>query len=708
MSLTLYETVIKPEHNARYESLETYLETCNKAVINDFQYIKPSLATDIKLPMDGYSKLIPYNYVKIIQKGVTYYYFITAHKWISECTLGVTLIMDTINTFWDDLTPKITANTHITRCFKNRFVKRNIGGVKTLVPIVDKYAEDIDAPNLVRKEVTQVGDGHLWYLVSKTDYLASDSNLASNPVTNYLLKDESMESKGTEILTITPDLISADSDAYVIPISDEQSIISFPVNGTLRSFYIGNDYPYDFCYWYYYEGHIHVKLHLKNQYDATGTGIAETYKDIDSIILTTVRTVYKQSDTWTVYYSNNSVLNPHYTTDKPIVYNSIVGGTEIPSFDTWYKNNKTDGTLIKIVCLPYQPFDLEDYEEGIDYIGTPSGYKLINPNIDFSYDMTDSMMIYTTYADTVIKTDPSARGVNYNLKYETKQYNSSYYQIKYVFDSNSLTYDLETFSTKSTQPTAIMMDIQFNYNKELSNSLAFKFTIPDELTYEYDTDFGNWLIADKTLDVPFFTNEYLNYLRYGKAVDQRNAGWATLASLIGGASTTVNTVSSLKAISHGAVSNIGKSLGAIGMVSTVVSVASTIAKSRDAINLKMETYKHQASDVNGSSDISIFTKYGKNKLLRITYGLPNYLRDQILNYFRIYGYSTDKYAIPSTNTRYWSDFIQAEIDLEANNVDTDYVDDFTERYASGLRIYHWHDTYDINFKYENWEESLIE
>lgn len=706
MSLILYQTSLKPEHNARYENLESYLDTCSYATFPEFQYIKPLLTTDIKLPMDGYSKNSPYNYVKIVQKGVTYYYFITAHKWISENTLGVTLVLDTINTFWDDLTSKITANTHITRCFKDRYVKRNIAGVNTLVPKVDKYAEDIDSPTLVRNDVAQVGDSHLWYLISKTDSLASDTKLAANPVTNYLLKDESMTSKGTTVLTITPELISADACAYVIPISGEESIITCIIDGTPRTFYFSNSREYDFCYWFYHEGTIQLKIHQTGKYDGT-TGIADTYKNVDSIVLLNVRTVYKQSDSWDTYFSNAGVMNAVYTVDSPIVYNSIQGGTKIPSFNTWYNNNKTDSTLIKIVCLPYQPFDLEEYQEGIDYIGTPSGFKLLNPNIVFSYDITDTLMTYSTYADTVIKTDPSARGVNYNLKYETKQYNSQYYQVKYVYDSSSLSYDLETFSTKTVQPTSISMDIQFCYNKELSNSLAFKFTIPSELTYEYDSDFGNWLIVDKTLDVPFFTNEYLNYLRYGKAVDQRNAGWSTLAAAIGGASTTVNSVASLKAIGQGNVSWIGKALGGVGVVSTVISVGSTIAKSRDAINLKMDTYRHQASDVNGSSDISIFTKYGKNKLLRITYGLPNYLHDQILNYFRIYGYTTDRYAIPSTNTRYWSDFIQAEIDLEANNVDTDYVDDFKERYASGLRIYHWHDMYDFNFTYENWEVSLI-
>lgn len=701
MSLVLYQTNIKPEQNAFYEDIGQYLETCSFATFPDFQYIKPGLAAYIKVPMQGYSRNTPYNYAKITQKGVTYYYYVTNHRWVAEETLGLTLALDTVNTFWYDLEPTITNNTHITRRFKNRFNKIE-ASTTFLYPKIDRFAEDISNPTLIRKSVTKVGDEHLWYLISKTDYLASNSNLAANPVSTYVLKDEGMVTEGTEVLAITPELISADACAYVIPMSGDSSKITFVGSTYVKQLEIAIGNDYDFCYWYYHNGSITLKLHLKEKFDGE-TAVADTYAGVTKIVLNNVRTVYKQSDSWNNYDSNNGLMNRNYTIDNPIAYNSIEGGTTIPSFQTWYKNNKTDGTLIKIVCLPYQPFDFKNWEEGIDYIGTPAGFKILNPNIRFN---DTSIVDRAIQLDKIPMSTACKPETAYDLKYESKRYNSAYYSLKYVYDNNYLAYSLEDFGNDFVN---LSIDIKFIYNNEMSNSLAFQFS--DNNGYRYDTDYGEYMICNKTLDVPFYTNEYLNYLRYGKAVDERNAGFSTASSIIGGVSTTASSVGTIMALASSTTMGgpIGWAVGLAGAASTLVSFASTLAKTRDSINQKIDSYAHQASSVNGSSDISVFKEYSGNKLLRIEYQAPDELLTPILEYFRKFGYATDEYGYLDINTRYYSDFIQAELDLEGNyNVDTDYVDDFKSRFKSGLRIYHLHDgTYDFTMQYENWEVDYV-
>lgn len=698
MAITLYRTDLKPEYNGRYESLETYLANCDSAVLSDFQYIKPALQTYIKVPMSGYRKTQPYNYLKVNQEGRIYYYFVSRIHWVAEGTLGMTITMDTVNTFWDDIT--FTANTHITRKYGNRFAKQSVGGLPMLIPIIDKYAEDINNPPLVRSSITRIGNEALWYVVQKTDYLSSDS-LASNPVSTYILCDEKYPIPEMDPTVIYPENISSNTNAYAFPLSTVKTEIKVITQNDVTQIYtISRDSDVDYGYYWYENGQIRMKLH-----STTSTSNRNLY--LKSITLTNVGSVFLQpydfvkESSSDIYYVNSNI-----SLGTEIAYNSYVGGDAILPFNEWYENNKTDGTIVKISCLPYQPVDFDSLQNGVDYIGTANGIKLINPNIEYRYTFTDRMATLTTYGYTVV--DPTK---SYNLKYETKKYNSNYYQIHYAFDNNILSYNLDSFSIVNKYFSSIDMNIDFIYNKEMSNSLGFKFTIPSTLKYDYTTDFGDYIICNKSLDVPYYTNEYLNYLRYGKAVDERNAGFSAASTLLGGLSTGIGATASTFAAGTmaklAAAGPLGWASAAVGAASTAVGFVSSLVKNRDSINQKIDSYTHQASSVNGTSDLSIFKTYGKNKLLRFEYNMPAYLNDSILNYFRLYGYSTDKYQIPDFTTRYWSNYVVMEPDFEANYVDSDYMDDIKARCQAGLRVYHWHDKYDLNNTLENWETSLI-
>lgn len=698
MAITLYRTDLKPDYNGRYENLETYLASCSSAVLSDFQYIKPALQTYIKVPMSGYRKTQPYNYLKVDQEGRIYYYFVSRIHWVAESTLGMTLTMDTINTFWNDIT--FTQNTHITRKYGNRFAKQTVGGVATLIPIIDKYAEDINNPPLVRSGISRIGDEPLWYVVQKTDYLSSDS-LSSNPVSTYILSDEKYPIPEMTPTVIYPENIASNTNAYAFPLSTvETKITVLTQNDFTVNFTISRGSNVDYGYYWYEDGKIRMKLH-------STTEISNRNLYLKSITLNSVGSVFLQpSDFVKTSSSDVYYINSDISLGTEIAYNSYEGGDIILPFNEWYENNKTDGTIVKISCLPYQPVDFDNLQNGVDYIGTANGIKLINPNIEYKYTLTDRLVDLTTYDSSVVNTSK-----RYNLKYETKKYNSNYYQIHYAFDNNVLSYNLDSFGIVNKYFSSIDMNIDFIYNKEMSNSLGFKFTIPSTVTYDYTTDFGDYMICNKSLDVPYYTNEYLNYLRYGKAVDERNAGFSAASTLLSGLSTgiggTASTFAAGTMAKLAATGPLGWASAAIGAASTAVGFVSSLAKSRDSINQKIDSYTHQASSVNGTSDLSIFKTYGKNKLLRFEYNIPAYLEDSILNYFRLYGYSTDKYQVPDFTTRYWSNYVVMEPEFEANYVDSDYMDDIKARCQAGLRVYHWHDKYDLDNVLENWETSLI-
>lgn len=693
--LTLYKnTRLRQSQNARYEGLESYLAGFQAAQFADFQYVKPALETYVKIQTDGWMRDKAWDYCKVTNgDGNVYYYYVARHRWVSENALGLTLAMDTVNTFWDSLT--FTSRTHITRRFKNRFNVIHQGSSDTLVPIVDKFSEDIPNPPMYRTSISTIGDKHLWYIVQRTDYEANQ--VSKNPVTTYLLQDERIDVSNESQSLLPDDLI--EGRAYLIEGSDDIRIIKAlpdPTGGDPLKISYSADNAAQYLYFYRSGNEIRLKIRTTSGAVQTSTGNTE-------LKLLALDHAYLQRADFDLKDGDNSSMGTNFDYDTKLTFASYGGSFSVLSFDEWYKSNKTDTNLIKITCLPYCPIDLNKLKYGVDYDATAYGIRLINPNVEYRSLITADVITLEGFD----KAQSVKLAQNYDLKYESKRYNSSYHTLKYVYDNNQVAFNLEDFNTFRTgSNNSESLDLTFYYNKEMSNSMAFRF----DANYSYSTDYGEWLVCNKSLDVPYFTNEYLNYLRYGKAVDERNAGFSIAGTVLSGVSTGIGSTASAVAagsIAKLAAGPIGLVAGLVGTASTALGAASSVVKTRDSINAKMDAYTHQASQVNGTSDLSIFKAYGDNKLLKVVYDPPEELLTPILDYFRLFGYSTDEYAVPDLSTRHYSDFIIMEPDFAEDSIDSDYLDDIKARCQAGLRVYHYHDGYDLDCLYENWEEDLL-
>lgn len=690
--LYLYEdTQLKPEQNARYENLDKFLGTgIVSAAFPDFQFIKPALETYIKIEVQDWMKRKAWDYCKVVNEdGGVYYYFITRHKWVSQSCIGLTLAMDTINTFWDDV--HLTEKTHITRRFKDRFKANG----DYLYPIIDRFAEDISNPPMHRTSVKRVGDNHLWYLIQRTDYGANE--VSENPVSTYLLRDTALTVEGTSTL-IDSSSIAHDKTFLLENSSTERKIQLNTASGNSINYSISMTSDYTFAYFYYSKKHSCINIKLMRKSDKTVLWV----NDIVSINLKQVDHVFRQRQGFDPLDNYPSEMNQDFDYDEIIYYHSFDQVTGLPSFDEWYQTNKTDPNLVKITCLPYSPIDISSLTLGKDYAATNYGLRIINPNLDYKFEVVTD----TVYLDTPFKSNVALKH-DYDLNLETKRWNSNYHTLKYVYDNNQIVFNLEDYDN-SNGLNKVSNTITFHYNKEMSNSLAFEFNSPNG--YKYSSDYGQWIITNKSLDVPYFTNEYLNYLRYGKAVDEKNMGFSIAGTLLSGIGTGLSSTVGVLAgssVASLAIPGLGIATGSLALASTIVSVASSVTKARDAINAKIDAYTHQASRVNGSSDLSIFKAYGDNKLLRAEYNPDEEFLTPILNYFRLYGYATDEYGVPQLNTRYYSDFAVFEPDFASTSIDTDYLDDIKARCQAGLRVFHYHDGYDILMRYENWETGLI-
>lgn len=127
-TITLYRNCkIIPSKNFIVDSLEDYLSTLDRVSISNFQYIRNDLHCYIKISKDqdfvGSYSYYNYNYLKVSQDGVSYYYFIVKKTQLSQNTIGYELLMDTLNTYKWGTAFNVSARTRVRREHKERFNK---------------------------------------------------------------------------------------------------------------------------------------------------------------------------------------------------------------------------------------------------------------------------------------------------------------------------------------------------------------------------------------------------------------------------------------------------------------------------------------------------------------------------------------------------------------------------------------------------------
>lgn len=695
MNIKLYKTDLRPELNEVFDDITLFLNDLQpKHQWANVKYTKPELDIVIKLPLDGnYNHLGQFDYCDLFdeQANKHYYYYILNTNWKARQTLQLQLSMDTLNTFWQDIKATLGPNTHVTRRYFDRWKKV---GTKAY-PLIDKHPEEISAPPMVQiAKPKVVGSDEHWTLVYMTEYSDTQS-LSENPTTCLVLPEKAHKTSGSVSNELVPSSFPNKTAVCLDYAHNPNAVISHGIiNFELKS-------NVDWAMLYFSTNTITLLRH---------DGNGETTNDIPSVSINKTNVVYKQP-------SNYTTSSPHeyWQWDNPIYFTT----SQLNPFKTWYKQFKTDPRLIKIIELPYAPFD---YTETNGIFQIPNGWqmdsygalRLIDADI---VDFKSSVASFNNLAPEpfIIADVVNEAGIQKKAnpeEYETKLWNSSYYSLKYIYDGDYHAVKLEEFEHLAVPDYSL--NVNFNSSTGMDNSIAFEFKCSEQL----DTDFGDWLISNRTTEVPYYTNEYLNYLRYGKAVDERNKAYSIASTVVGGIGSTVSTGASLAFTITGAGAASGGIIGAaiggaIGLVSTIIATSSSIDKANNQIQSKIDQYTHQSSSIQASNDLSIFKKYGKNKLLQVEYQPTKELRDSIGRYFHLYGYSCDEYGVPNWNTRIWSEYYVMEPDFFMSYVEKDYEDDISARMKAGFRLLHRVNlsdrsgVYDFDSEYENFERSLL-
>ena len=696
MNLYFYLTNFNVSDNGIYESLETYLSSLSPVATYEYKHIDPALSAQVKLPALSHqpTKKSIGDYCKAVDDdGTIYYYYVMNAFWKAKETLLITLGLDTLNTYASQISDSLTDRTHITRKFKDRYKTRGSKTSRyTITPVIDRVSEDFSSMPMERQSVTAINPDSFrkWTLIYLTKYENDSANLSANPVTCYAFPSTQVNvptgATGDvtwEAGTFTVGAVYAltqgmnDGDTFTIY---GNSAVTYTIGDTYRGAF--------FCRT---ASDAEVSVWIVNS-----SGSAVSVGSTAKVLFTKCDAMYLQS------FSRSDGLYPSKVTfDTPVYVRAGSSYSTIQDFDSWYKANKTDARIVKIRELPYAPFK-ETYTDG--QMDVPSGWETDGTGLKFTgttfgiYSLatrTASMPIIS--AEDVIDQSPS-------IDREPKLYNSSFYNDKLVYDTVSWVARWEDASNIANGSMAL--SISYAVSDGMDNGSLFKITAP---SFVSDTDFGEYMVVDKSTDKPYYTNEYLNYLRYGKAIDEKAAAYNVASAVVSGVGSIATTASSLAfgMAAAGASAGVGAVIGAVvGTAMAVISLSKTATTAWDSINSKIDTYTHQSSSVSGTSDVSLFNIYSGNKLLNIIYKPRDEVRTMLYNYFRQYGYANDTYEIPVSSRR-WVDYFKVEPVFSGDLLWNDFLDDIKNRMQVGYRIFHLNDgKYDLLFEYENWETSL--
>lgn len=282
-------------------------------------------------------------------------------------------------------------------------------------------------------------------------------------------------------------------------------------------------------------------------------------------------TVYQVSDT--IYVSATQHNFPYQSTETKLLYahpgpghepkdnDRYVGidtskdpvfavygtGEQVATLSSIDDIDRTDSKLIRIVELPYAPFNLIPLPDNA--YALPNGWVIDNnklklenvANASFENDdimpqkidaFTDALAV-----DMINFSNPSALRDD---KLETKRYNSAFHIEKLAYDSFSVAMPLERLTVNpnaSEEDEATHAKITFYPSADFGSNRLFKVEPPEAYTWKHITDYEQYRFCSRNNELPIFSSNYITYRRTGYNYDKKinNLGIASqVLGVIGG------------------------------------------------------------------------------------------------------------------------------------------------------------------------------
>ena len=573
-NIKIYRTQLTPSRNALVDDLERYLGGLIPIYSNpSFQYQQLGLDLTIKVNVtqSKISESSIGNYVRIEQDGRIWYYFILGAQWKGKKVVQLTLSIDSINTFRNDLhwTDKTTiVRQHGDRFFKqynNEFIRR-----------IDPEGEGIAAEKY-RSSLTNIIDENTantlrWYLIYRTrDSLAPED--LSDPIACYLCADQQLPIRPASATTVElgAEELVAGNYYYFNYIDNPNGRITIS-GGTYQ---LGQTYQVCTSFnqgGYTYENRIlrgivlykqSGKIHWAFQWDnvvtmfsnggdpfssqidvLTAPGKFNTGGKIDPIRALSDNlpfNYYDPVDSITVVTGELWRFGPtlFWVAEQSLVYiDSIyytVAGQEALYVNSIDSIDRTDSRLMKILELPYSPCEviflnnIYTFPEEWKFEG--GMMRLTQFNKGFS-NYIGKIGLSQLDPGAIIpdhRYDPEAPQDQRDDRRESKLFHSDYYTYKAIYDSFAKEIQLEKikpFLERGVyEDNEVYIPVYFKPTNTINSKMAFKFdtqhltSYADFAKYEQNEDYGDYLLISRNNELPIYSNDYVNYIRTGYNYD---------------------------------------------------------------------------------------------------------------------------------------------------------------------------------------------
>ena len=403
--------------------------------------------------------------------------------------------------------------------------------------------------------------------------------------------------------------------------------------------------------------------------------------------------------------------------------------------------------IIRLIELPYEPFGVHSFDGVLPQV--PDGWSIVNvTQSDAGFLVACSalrlqLMVnghatglekkFETYLGSfslpgTVITLPDSSELNLSLvsrstKYEPKLNHSDFYNFKFMYDnfSKDIRYEDLAYNTSLDTDNAVAKNflITFYPSSNVSSKLMFKIA-PDALTkYNRMTDYEDYLVSGRNLELVKINSDYLNYIRNGYNYDTKAHDIQTTASLINfGVGSTKNAISMF---TSGVEGNYGKMAGSFGsMITDTTNMITKELLYENSMQAKLANLAAQGAGVAGTDDLSLLETYNGNKLLVSQYWATPEMRAHLFNLFYYCGYRVDEYGVPNITSRRLFNFIQCTpvFNTEKKIYMAKYLADIKSRFEAGVTVFHrtslkynetegsisWNLTYP---DYENWETWIV-
>lgn len=456
---------------------------------------------------------------------------------------------------------------------------------------------------------------------------------------------------------------------------------------------------------------------------------------------------YLNQDFYLVFYSNASANRIDvylFCTDVGILINYNNKDYKMIRIDERYtaiKNYSSQQELM-ILKIPYLPNGLTyDFTQKkfVTNVYTPSisvyeDGNFVNQLTLVKDDESSKMTLYCRFGgDWLLPFEVDEEGVIFqNLKtylpyllndtkeqfllvekskgYESKLFHSDYYYHKLAFDSDSIMVELQKINNEYLSLENNL--ITGRVSNTLNSSFIFKLNqYIDERGIAFSEDYQNVLISNKNNQVSIINSDYINYLRngynYDKKINEMDSASDIKNLVLNGLQVGAGLA---LAPTTGGLSAISAIQGGIGLVNGFVNLAENQERRNMAMEQKLIQLKNQAVNVRGNSPIDISEFYSKNRLIDFEYSIRERTKDVLFNLFYYCGYTQSRYGAPKFNQRARFDFIQCEaVFKNVYRISQEIIDELIICFTNGVFYLHYVDNFEnmFNFKYENWENSLL-